>query len=1506
MGIKNAGKAKIKKNLGKAPTKETVDTPMSECEAENPLECRYHGLQALEQQLSALLPAMGYKVPFGTDKLQGGKGFEIRIDGKFDVNQGEFQQSLTNAFKQQGWDLTYNGKVEGAGHSFMLKKGNAKPIETTEEDDKDKDDVDLVDDGLFDDLDDLAGLELREEAKNTASKDGDIDLMPLVGNPDALKDTDESDITLKDIEDFLAKNGTTKEHHYGDTPWEEILANWEGLIKDGKAPNGSKLEGLIDYAKGYMDTAGEDHKVTKALKAKIAEVTGEDGETKQEKKPSFEDAKDFLTKGHILEGDISDLAENIWGPIVFTGHYFHGGEVGEPWLEKFEAAIKELSDHPVTPYVKRWLNKAAEIDEAENLEVDLDELDELAGSEMSDFDAPLEEAEGEVKGDDDILKDSWSLAGVTKQKEATDKDLSDDAIKEFLVKGKYEELAKLPSTLGLMKEAILKGTMEGQPLPEITKDAMKNLIAANGENHKISKLCKKWLDTDSTAEPTDADWDEAVNIVKMSDEYKGSDFEGVKDDNALKKMLQTAGWCWSEDDSVVEFIDDNQALFKGFIKYIASVQGNDSPVVKAMVKAYKEHSDYDMYGLEDSESNEGVTDEELTAAIKDLGIKDSAVDDWKDMILTGMHNGKPLSDIGIGKLKTAFAVLSNSLSPLSGKYPNVEKKIKETLAKLGVEGFKESEAKQESPASAIIGGLDESLMKPLEHDEGKFPPNLTQKELDAAIAKGKKAGGHGGLHTTIVEIGGKKYICKNGAGKKSNIIKNGFNADMAYRAGGVYAPDAKLYEYGDGKTYKLSEFVEGQKLIDVWKNADEATRDGIRKELLKGYPLDALFSNYDVLGTSPEESQTVTITGADGKPQKTHVAFDNIIIGSDGHAYRIDNDGAFAMTGTGGHKSSGGGAYTSPVEAEQWDNWDERQWIDDFRTMRRNEKNLGIFDRYSTADIFLSAGNINLDNVASSLPEQIQKALAKPLFEMKQMTYRAVNISLGGFKNNGFVSMALDASYEASKRGLREQCQLAVSWNNSGFGKYKKYWGNYQPQPFGEKPPEPPQDPREVLQSKLKNEEYTGGKIGSIILNAAKTINHHGGVKQTDKNGNVLGNGTAMSTPDYDPSAAKIAEWEKIDREKLEELAKTDENAKTLLGLYDTIAYSKENGWKKPIGQIPTGLVISAKLDSDFKSQTEKKVLDDMAGAIKEFEAKQKQYQKELITYEQKKSEHKKKEEAKALAAGGSPYHNFHHFAEALMEEGINTDGIAHQVKTNGIAPIESSMHSQKGSSYASNAVKWKVREMMALGYTPEQILKMAEEDKLYNGSYYTSCINNSLIPNKENWDRDMNSQAMYLGMNMVKMENEKSDLYDKASGVVFLNRNIGDTPKGLTKAEEKIYNSSETGWVGPHIDSAADCMQFEKNSWGGSKKQVYAVPFSRIVCCANNDSAYGGSYGYESEQEYVGNLYELPCWVYHPSDNLTWKNAIDEAKKSNGMSGLLKKFATRLGMFNTLMEKKK
>lgn len=1474
---KNAAKATIK-GPKKIPTKETVDTPMSECEAENPMDCKYHGLQAFKEYFGPMLSEVGYLGSFEANKLQGNKGYEIVLPGTYKIPD-YLASKIVKLGEDKGFQSTYDGKTPDVGHVFLFKKSKpkkAKKKATTQDvlplfndvvespdkapGDNSDDEADILsqlddimegEEALNDvlgELDDImAGEDVdegKEKPKPKSSKEifagldaglneidevlsgidnimlgeeaegeeGDEqpswkeikDFLVKAGftdNPsqeayepmvltgkfkdgkdigswkeafaeamekfpsdnkvvkalkkwmDSGKAKRDEGLTFEEVKDFLAKNGLTAETKHGDTPFDEVVANWKGLIEDGQAPNGAKLEEQdVSQLTGFYDAAGPDNKVSQALWAKMVEKGIVDDI--ENKLPTFEEMKDFLKKGKILE-DVQDLSEDVWSPIVLTGHHKNGEKIGhKPWGVKFQDAVHELPDHPVTKVVKKWLND-------------------------SEVDGGKDSAQS--------LKDEWDkkviplVAGMSAKGELSVEDNNNlfDATVDFATSKK-------------------DGNLEG----------MKSAIAK-----AYGVLQKK---------PTEEDWKEALEIAKKV----GFPFAFV---NGMT-ILKTADIHYSNG-AVEPLEESNQNQYKKAIQEIIKANGKDAPVVKAMIAAYKSHPKYDMEGFE---GYDGI----VVTAKKD-----------------------------------------------------VESTTKPTY---------EEVAKKKTYAVST-----EDLLKPLKHDEMKFPQGLTQKELDAAIAKGTTAGGHGGLGTTIVEIGGRKYVCKNGSGKKSKIIKNGYTADMAYRAGGIHAPDAKLYEFGDGKTYKLSEFVEGKKLIDVWKSADEKTRDDIRRELLKGYPLDALFSNYDVLGTSPEESQTVMITDANGKPRKTHVAFDNIIIGNDGNAYRIDNDGSFAMSGTGGVKTSDGVSLTSPVEYEHWDNWADRQWIDDFRTMRRNEKNTGIFDWYSTADIFTAAGNINLDAAVSSMNNpSLQKALEKPLFEMKQMTYRAMNLSLGGFKNDEFASRALDASYEASKKGLRELCKQAVAWNNPGYGKYKDSWGKYQMKPFTENAPEPPEDPKQSLSSKFKNEQYTGSLIGTVILNAAKTINHHGGVKQTDANGNVLGNGTAMANPDYDPNAAKIAEFEKIDREKLAELAKTDKDAETLLGLYDTIIYSKENGWKKPIGQIPTGLNIAAELPKDFKSKAEKKILDDMAGAIAEYNKAMEKYSKvDLPAYQKRKDDHKKSEEAKAKQAGGTIWHNFHHFADELIKDGYNTDGIAHKVETGGVAPIEKSMASQKGDSYNTDAVKWKVREMLGLGYSVSEIEKMASSGALYNGSHYTNIISKYLKGDPTQWAKDMASQAMYCGLQMIKLENELSDLYDKESGVVFLNRNISTLPKGLTDADKQTYqDSSKSGWVSPHLDSAADCMQFESNSWSSQYKQVYAVPFSRLVCCGNNHKADGGGFGYDNEQEYVGNLIQLPCWVYHSSQSLTWKGAVDKAKASDGMKSYLSGFAKRLGAFNTLL----
>lgn len=1444
----------IKKNAAKANIgpKKQVKATFAECTAVNKLKCRYHGLKALDSLIGNVLASTGHPSPFVTEKHA--DEYELRLPSTLDLSKNDFAK-IVYALHKEGFSIFNKGQLENGAWQYKIKPSDGSGFESPEGE------AEIEEGEILSSTDAPENNTVSNEKKDPFAELEDIDVESLIEENELDADLLDNFDDLEDIDEEATEDLEA-----------ELLGNTE-------------FDDEI-----FSEMSDEDQASAMLTDADIKNLVSFKG----------------VTDDHFEQNP--DLMDN-YKAILTTGKNPNGAELNQNQ--------------------KEWWNDLLE---------KVKTVDPLALPALTVLQNTMKKV-NENQGD------------ASPKPPFTDAEL-DDWIKKL---GGAESLSSSsPENFAAMKEQIMTATVNGEPITKATMEDLKAKALAVGNLHPVSKFimenfsdgseqseasdngddaemlkCKsKWNNLMTTAivvknlkgtqhwaeniQPIIEDYNDAIaanDVVKAFDAVYDLK-NAVKDAPDLSDAKPTIESLKADMAKSIEHLyatgmnltwDAKKGMTIGG-EFETAINAND---VDGASKALQKFNDY-LQSLENGDEVLSESEEQLTADdIKDFFQKCGFTEGIM-LLEDNLAATKEALETGKFKGKTLTTGNKKWYAELAKKAPDhkVAKAINEMLSadKMKPKKIKKGSAKE--ILSAALGGssdpmVAEGMLKPLEHNESNFPQNLTKDELDKAIKVGKKLGGHGGLGTRLVEIGGKQYVCKAASGTGASVIKNGFNADMAYRAGGVYAPDAKLYDFGDGKVYKLSEFIPGKRLIDVWKTADEATRDGIRKELLKGYPLDVLFSNYDVLGTSPEDTVTVMIQGADGKPQKTHVAFNNIMIGDDGHAYRVDNDGSFAMTGTGGIKTSSGGGYITKVEAEKWGNWEDRQWIDDFRTMRRNEKNLGIFDRYSTADIFLSAGNINLDAVVGTLPQGIQKALAKPLFEMKQMTWRAVNMALGGYKNNEFVSMALDASYEASKRGLRELSAKSVSWNDSGFGEYKSYWGNYSPQPFGENPPEKPQDPTTALADKLKNEEYTGSKIGSIIFSAAKTINYHGGEKKFDEKGNPIGN--PMSNPDYKPNAAKIADWEKIDRDKLAELAKTDANAKILLGLYDTIAYSKENGWKKPIGLVPSGLTIQGKLAKDYLSPTEKKIHDDMAGAIAEYKAKMSVYQKELAEYEKRKDAHKKKEEEKAKAAGGSPYHNFHDFAKALMEEGIDTNGIAHRVQTNGIAPIESSMGAQKGSSYADSAVRWKVREMMALGFTPEQILEMADQKKLYKGSYYTSCINSYLLPHKEEWDRDMASQAMYLGMNMVKMENEHNDLYDKKSGVVFLNRNIGNIPQGLTAEEKKIYStSSTTGWVGPHVDSAADCMQFEANWWHEPYKQVYAVPLSRIVCCANNDMATGGGYGYGSEQEYVGNLYNLPCWVYHDDQNLTWKGAIDEANKTSGMKGFLKKLASRLGFFST------
>lgn len=783
---------------------------------------------------------------------------------------------------------------------------------------------------------------------------------------------------------------------------------------------------------------------------------------------------------------------------------------------------------------------------------------------------------------------------------------------------------------------------------------------------------------------------------------------------------------------------------------------------------------------------------------------------------------------------------------------------------------------ESTPAPLPLKDAQTPFLTSLEHDETKFPQTLTFADLDKGYVG--SAGGHGGLHTSIVEIDGRKYICKRGKGKKALVIKNGYNADMAYRAGGIHAPDAKLYTLETGETCKLSEFIEGEPLIKVWLKATEEKRKDIRSQLLKGFPLDALFSNWDVLGTSPEEAQYVTLIGKDGTPETTHVAFDNVIMGKDGNVYRVDNDGAFAMSGVGNVKStySTPSGMSVPIAIESWSKWTERKWIDDYISMRANERNAGIFDRYSTADVFTAAGNIDLTNVEKALPAPILEAMAKPLFEMKQMTMRTVSATLAGIRNNEALSAALDASYQASKQGFREIASHKISFSNGGLGCVK---GKTIP-PYPHPVPPPPNNPITQIkaQQSLPNAAYSGDKISQIILAAAKTINYHAGYVQKDRNGNVLGNGAAMNPPDFLPNASKMAEFKKINREKLAKLAESDATAKLVLDYYDSVAISMANGFTQPVQEVKLKH-ISGSLPSGYKTQKEIDYDTNKQKLIDTYNKELAKYNNETLPrYNKAKHNWEQAEKAKIQASGGASLSgNFYDIADKFMTSAYDTYGVAQHNGQN-IDFIEKGKDFNKfggttagattsNDSWTPPASKLKVLDLVMRGMTIDEIANIPDDDPHVNNGNYSGgkavrWFQGEISIYRQDpklLERELKAYSIFKGLQVLKLENEEANIQISSGENIQWIRKPSHTV-GIFRRES--MKAAKEYVVAPMFANAACASAgFQSNGAINYYPYGYEVPLWNIAYTYSDknhaNSKYSSHQG--SEYEWVATLIGLP-----------------------------------------------
>jgi hypothetical protein len=147
---------------------------------------------------------------------------------------------------------------------------------------------------------------------------------------------------------------------------------------------------------------------------------------------------------------------------------------------------------------------------------------------------------------------------------------------------------------------------------------------------------------------------------------------------------------------------------------------------------------------------------------------------------------------------------------------------------------------------------------------------------------------------------GALYVDKSGA-SPDHVREEHYTNDV-YEAVGVPVPHQTLLDVG-GKPVQRAQMIEGGQRLDRWlETATEEEAAAVEKQLQRGFALDALLANWDVVGM-------------DG---------DNILV-KDGVPYRIDNGGSLRFRAQGGLKGEQFGTSVSELNRMRTGNeWQRR------------------------------------------------------------------------------------------------------------------------------------------------------------------------------------------------------------------------------------------------------------------------------------------------------------------------------------------------------------------------------------------------------------------------------------------------------------------------------------------------------------------------------------------------------------------------------------------------------
>ncbi|RMD97743.1 MAG: hypothetical protein D6816_17190, partial [Bacteroidetes bacterium] len=216
-------------------------------------------------------------------------------------------------------------------------------------------------------------------------------------------------------------------------------------------------------------------------------------------------------------------------------------------------------------------------------------------------------------------------------------------------------------------------------------------------------------------------------------------------------------------------------------------------------------------------------------------------------------------------------------------------------------------------------------------DPPGFPPDTANLRVVSRL------GGSTGAELVEDPATGKRYVRKRG-NSKEHLLEEAY-ADNAYRAAGLNVPVFKVYETADGPV-KLAEYKDDLvSLGNFIQSASTSERRKVLDEVRKGFAVDALMGNWDVLGAD----------------------LDNVMIDKNGRVWRIDNGGSFRYRAQGIKKDD---EYLTEYPVELWT-------MRDKRVGPKNAQIFGSMDIYQVMDS-VRAMLPNKEAVLAAVPDDLR------------------------------------------------------------------------------------------------------------------------------------------------------------------------------------------------------------------------------------------------------------------------------------------------------------------------------------------------------------------------------------------------------------------------------------------------------------------------------------------------------------------------------------------------------